>query len=84
MLHILTNADVMRAQFAPVGWTVDSLLRSIAEAEPHFNALIDTGACCCTTHVTRAARGPVSDDADVCVRVRACACVCVCVLDRTV
>ena len=44
MLHVLTDESVMSVEFAPEDWTVDTLLHSVANAEPHFNALIDTGA----------------------------------------
>lgn len=44
MLSVLTDPNVLSAQFAPSGWTVRSLLRDVATAEPRFNALIDTGA----------------------------------------
>ena len=44
MLHVLTSTDVMDVQRVEVGWTVESLLRRVATAEPRVHALIDTGA----------------------------------------
>ena len=44
MIQVLTSPDVMRCEFASPGWTVEKLLQYIAEAEPRFHALIDTGA----------------------------------------
>ena len=44
MLHVLTNPNILSVRFAQPGWTVRTLLRSVANAEPRFNALIDTGA----------------------------------------
>ena len=44
MLHVLTSPEVVSVTFAPSDWTVDTLLAQIAEASPHFNALIDSGA----------------------------------------
>ena len=44
MIQVLTSPDVMRCEFASPGWTVETLLQYIAEAEPRFHALIDTGA----------------------------------------
>ena len=44
MLHVLTNPSVVSVHFAPAGWTVESLLEIVANSEPRFNALIDTGA----------------------------------------
>lgn len=44
MLHVLTDPDVVSVQIARSGWTVKSLLRHVAHAEPRLNALIDTGA----------------------------------------
>ena len=44
MLHVLTEPAVMSIQRTGPGWTVRSLLSAVANAEPHFNALIDTGA----------------------------------------
>ena len=45
MLHVLTDPEVvMRTQAIAAGWTVKSLLRHVANAEPKLNALIDTGA----------------------------------------
>ena len=44
MLHVLTNDEVVQVEFAPVNWTVESLLQMIASAEPRYNALIDTQA----------------------------------------
>ena len=32
MLHVLTSEDVVSVEFAPVAWTVESLLQSVAEA----------------------------------------------------
>ena len=43
MLHVLTSEKIMRVEFAETDWTVLQLLQHIARAEPHFNALIDTG-----------------------------------------
>ena len=44
MLHVLTNALYMRVDFVSSGWTVDTLLERVANAEPRFHALIDSGA----------------------------------------
>ena len=44
MLHVLTDPDVVSVEIARVGWTVSSLLRHVASAEPRLHALIDTGA----------------------------------------
>ena len=44
MLHVLTSEAYMRVDFVESGWTVESLLRRVATAEPRFHALIDTGA----------------------------------------
>ena len=44
MLSVLTDPEVLSVQFAPPDWTVRSLLRRVANTEPRFNALIDTGA----------------------------------------
>lgn len=44
MLSVLTDPNVLSVQFAPASWTVQSLLRVVATADPCFNALIDTGA----------------------------------------
>ena len=44
MLHVLTDPEVVDVQIARAGWTVKSLLRHVAYAEPRLNALIDTGA----------------------------------------
>jgi hypothetical protein len=44
MIHVLTSDKIMRVEFAETDWTVLQLLTHIARAEPHFNALIDTGA----------------------------------------
>ena len=44
MLHVLTDPDVVGIEIARAGWTVKSLLRHVASAEPRVNALIDTGA----------------------------------------
>jgi hypothetical protein len=44
MLHVLTNERYTRVDFVASGWTVDSLLERVANSEPRFHALIDTGA----------------------------------------
>ena len=44
MMHVLSDADVVSTQHVPPGWTVASLLRCVATAEPRMHALIDTGA----------------------------------------
>ncbi len=44
MIHTLTNAAVADLMDAPLGWTVSGLLDQLISHEPHFNALIDTGA----------------------------------------
>ena len=44
MLHVLTDASVVTTSAVEPGWTVQSLLRQIANASPRVNALIDTGA----------------------------------------
>ena len=44
MLHVLTDPIVMSVEFQPPGWSVSTLLDCIANAEPRYNALIDTGA----------------------------------------
>jgi hypothetical protein len=44
MLHVLTDDNVMSVEFAPEDWSVDTLLQNVANAEPRFHALIDTGA----------------------------------------
>ena len=44
MLHVLTDELCMCVEFVESGWTVDSLLERVANAEPRFHALIDTGA----------------------------------------
>ena len=41
---MLTDPDVVSVEIARVGWTVSSLLRHVASAEPRLHALIDTGA----------------------------------------
>jgi thiol-disulfide isomerase/thioredoxin len=44
MIHTLTDPSVTSTMDAPLGWTVHGLLDQIIGSEPHFNALIDTGA----------------------------------------
>jgi hypothetical protein len=44
MLHVLTDEKYMSVEFQPPGWSVGTLLDRIANAEPRFHALIDTGA----------------------------------------
>jgi hypothetical protein len=44
MIHTLTDPSVTSTMDAPLGWTVHGLLDQIITSEPHFNALIDTGA----------------------------------------
>ena len=44
MIHTLTNPAVSDLMDAPLGWTVPGLLDQLISHEPHFNALIDTGA----------------------------------------
>ena len=44
MIHTMTSPDVVSYQVIGEGWSATSLLDIIAKAEPHFNALIDTGA----------------------------------------
>ena len=44
MIHTLTDPSVTSTLDAPLGWTVHGLLDQIIMSEPHFNALIDTGA----------------------------------------
>ena len=44
MIHTLTNPAVADLMDAPLGWTVSGLLDPLISHEPHFNALIDTGA----------------------------------------
>lgn len=44
MLHVLTSDQYMHVDFVESGWTVESLLDRVANAEPRFHALIDTGA----------------------------------------
>jgi len=45
MIHTMTSPDIVSYEVVEEGWSVQSLLNRIASArEPHFNALIDTGA----------------------------------------
>jgi thiol-disulfide isomerase/thioredoxin len=44
MIHTLTDPSVTSTMDAPLGWTVRVLLDQVISGEPHFNALIDTGA----------------------------------------
>ena len=44
MIHTLTDPAVTSTMDTPMGWTVPGLLDQIISSEPHFNALIDTGA----------------------------------------
>jgi hypothetical protein len=44
MVHTLTDPAVTSTMDAELGWTVHGLLDQIIASEPHFNALIDTGA----------------------------------------
>ena len=44
MLHVLTDPRVVGTTVVADGWTVKSLLRSVATAQPRVSALIDTGA----------------------------------------
>ena len=44
MLHVLTDPTVMSVCYIDEGWGVDSLLLHVANAEPRYHALIDTGA----------------------------------------
>ena len=41
MIAILTNPEVVTVQSAPPHWSVESLLKGVATAEPHHHALID-------------------------------------------
>ena len=44
MINYLTNSQIVNTHLLTETWTVHSLLITIANAQPHFNALIDTGA----------------------------------------
>ena len=44
MIHTLTNPAVTSTLDSEVDWSVHGLLDQIINAQPHFNALIDTGA----------------------------------------
>ena len=44
MMHVLTNPEVVSVVSTPFDWSVERLLHQVSTAEPHFNALIDTGA----------------------------------------
>ena len=44
MLHVLTSTDNVTYNPLSLDWSVDSLLGEIANANPTFHALIDTGA----------------------------------------
>ena len=44
MLHVLTDEAVVSLEPVLPGWNVDGLLAQIANATPHYSALIDTGA----------------------------------------
>jgi hypothetical protein len=44
MLHLLSSPDICSYQFVPQGWTAESLLTTIATAQPPLHSLIDTGA----------------------------------------
>ena len=44
MVYVLTDPEIVGVQRAPDDWNVGSLIHTIATSEPHFNALIDTGA----------------------------------------
>ena len=43
-MNVLTDPTIMNIIHAPSDWTVASLLHAVSNAEPPFNALIDTGA----------------------------------------
>lgn len=44
MINYLTNPDIVSYEVVEEGWSVKSLLNKIANAEPPYHALIDTGA----------------------------------------
>ncbi len=44
MINYLTNPEIVSYEYVEEGWSVRSLLNQIANAEPPFHALIDTGA----------------------------------------
>mmetsp|Transcript_28857 Transcript_28857/g.48961 ORF Transcript_28857/g.48961 Transcript_28857/m.48961 type:complete len:2411 (-) Transcript_28857:179-7411(-) len=44
MMHYLTDPDIVSYEFLGSGWSPKSLLKNIAQAQPHYNSLIDTGA----------------------------------------
>ncbi len=44
MMNYLTNPDIVSYEYIEEGWSVRSLLNQIANADPPFHALIDTGA----------------------------------------
>ena len=44
VIHYLTSPTVARHIELPVGWSSESILEYVAQADPPFHALIDTGA----------------------------------------
>lgn len=44
MINYLTNPDIVSHEVVEEGWSVKSLLNKIANADPPYHALIDTGA----------------------------------------
>jgi len=44
VLNYMTNPDIVSHEVIEEGWSVRSLLNTIAQANPPYHALIDTGA----------------------------------------
>src|SRR4051812_37448730 len=44
MLHVLTSPEFVSYDVLPATWTPASLLDMVAQAQPPYHALIDTGA----------------------------------------